>query len=79
MDKILKDYLDLKKGKDIEITAKKNIKNKKIIWQFWAQGWQFENLPDIVKLCYLSVERYKGDHIVIRLDENTMYDYLDFP
>jgi hypothetical protein len=61
-----------------QLKAKKNLKNQKIIWQYWGQG-ATEELPDIVSLCFLSVEKYKGDYEIIRLDELSINEYLDFP
>lgn len=78
-DKVLEDYFQ-NKGLELNIKAKKTeIENNKVIWQFWAQGWDYDKLPDIVKLSYKSIEKNKGDYTVIRLDENTMFEYLEFP
>ncbi len=79
-DNILKDYFENK----IEIKSKikknkENIENQKIIWQFWGQGWNYEKLPDVVKICYKAMEKYKGDSIIIRLDMKNINEYLDIP
>lgn len=63
----------------ISIKAKKNLEGKKIIWQYWGQGWKYEKLPLTVKLCYQSVDRYKDNYQVIRLDDNNINEYLEFP
>ncbi|AYZ73050.1 capsular biosynthesis protein [Fusobacterium necrophorum] len=78
LDKLLALYFD-GKLEVFSFTPKKKLENKKIIWQFWGQGWEYEKLPDIVKLCYKSVEKYKGEYEVIRLDEHSIQEYLDFP
>ena len=62
-----------------ELKAKQNLKNKKIIWQYWGQGLETSQLPDLVKLCFASVDQYCGDYQIIRLDEDTVRDYLDLP
>ncbi|WFF39528.1 capsular polysaccharide synthesis protein [Moraxella nasibovis] len=60
------------------ITPKKQFTHQKIIWQYWGQGVNGD-LPDIVKLCFKSVDKYKGDYQVIRLDDDNLSDYLEFP
>lgn len=49
----------------------------KVIWQYWAQG--FDQLPEVVELCYASVDRHAGDYQVIRLSDETVRDYIDLP
>ncbi|MFB6349606.1 capsular polysaccharide synthesis protein [Moraxella sp. ZJ142] len=60
------------------ISAKKDLGTQKIIWQYWGQGID-DNLPEIVKICFSSVDKYKGDYQVIRLDDRTIHDYIDLP
>lgn len=60
------------------IIPKKQFTHQKIIWQYWGQGVNGD-LPDIVKLCFKSVDKYKGDYQVIRLDDDNLSDYLEFP
>ena len=62
-----------------QIKPKKSFENEKIIWQFWGQGWDFEKLPDVVKISYKSVQKYKKDYTVIHLDMNNINDYLEIP
>lgn len=57
---------------------------KKIIWQYWGQGVGNEQitsmcLPEVVRKCFASVDRYKGDWEVIRLDDSTVANWLSFP
>ncbi|MGP5221896.1 capsular polysaccharide synthesis protein [Psychrobacter celer] len=59
------------------IQPKKDFKNKKIIWQYWAQG--VENAKDTAKLCFASVDKYKGDYEVIRITDANIDEYLDLP
>lgn len=60
------------------IRPKKKLENKKIIWQYWDQGFN-EELPKVVKLCFDSVEKHKGNYEVIRLDKESLCDYIDIP
>lgn len=73
----LEDYFSDNLDK-FQFKAKKEFNNQKIIWQYWGQGVT-EELPDIVKLCFLSVDQYKEDYKVIRLDETSISEYLDLP
>lgn len=51
----------------------------KVIWQYWGQQSDHDSLPPIVQRCFDSVDRYKGDYQVIRLNDKTVHDYIDFP
>lgn len=51
---------------------------QKIIWQYWGQGFDTE-LPELVRYCFDSVDRYKGDYTVIRLTSATIQDYVQLP
>ena len=48
-----------KVSKQNRLSLKKSFENEKIIWQFWGQGWDLEKLPDVVKISYKSVQKYK--------------------
>lgn len=56
---------------------KPELVGKKIIWQYWAQG--LDNLPEVARLCFASVDKFAGDHQVLRLTDQTVCDYVDFP
>lgn len=62
---------------DEVVPLKPELAGRKIIWQYWAQG--YENVPETVKLCLDSVERYCGDYTVIRIDDNSFGEYISFP
>ena len=47
------------------------------IWQIWFQGEA--SAPNIVKLCFESVEKYAGDRKIIRLTEENYLDYIELP
>ena len=73
---IIEDYSNGKIEK-YNIRPKKDLKNKKIIWQYWAQG--IEIAHSTAKLCFASVDKYKDDYEVIRITDDNMSVYLDFP
>ena len=59
------------------LAAKKTLGTDRIIWQYWAQG--YDDVPPIVRECLDSVERYAGEYKVIRLTDDNLADYLDLP
>lgn len=61
-----------------EVKAKKDINCQNVIWQYWGQGID-NNLPEIVQLCFASIDKYKDDFTVIRLDDDSLNEYLEFP
>lgn len=60
-----------------DLKSKKDLSGKKIIWQYWGQG--IENANDTAKLCFASVDKFKGDYEVIRITDDNLHEYLDFP
>jgi hypothetical protein len=58
---------------------KKKIETEKIIWQYWGQGIQDANIPEVVSICFDSVDKYKEDYLVIRLDDTNISEYIDLP
>ncbi len=77
IDYYLKHEKDLKFSKMIR--PKKELNSKKIIWQYWGTGWNQEELPLIVKMCMKSLDEYKDDYIIIRLDDNNIEEYIELP
>lgn len=59
------------------IIPKKEFCDEHIIWQYWGQG--FDNMPEMVRICMDSVERHKGDYKLIRLTDETLFEYIDIP
>ncbi len=49
----------------------------RIIWQYWAQG--YDSVPDVVRKCLDSVDRYASDYTVVRLTDANVADYLEVP
>lgn len=75
---IIKDYFEGKIEKNC-LMPKQQI-NGKIIWQYWGQQTDDgTSLPPVVQRCFDSVEKYKGDYQIIRLNDKTICDYIDFP
>lgn len=58
-------------------SQKKVFDTDKIIWQYWAQG--YDNVPEIVRDCLASVDRYAGNYTIIRLTDSNLSAYLDLP
>ena len=75
---IFLDHYFAEKMVHFRLVEKKAFNDQKIIWQYWGQGIQ-SDLPDIVKMCFASVDRYKADYQVIRLDDKNIKNYLDLP
>ncbi len=75
---IIDDYY---KGKlsGYDVSPKKTLNTHKIIWQYWGQGFQDGDLPEVVSICVESVDRHKADYKVIRLDDSSIKEYLDIP
>jgi len=74
---MIKDYFDGKIEKN-SLKAKQQI-NGEIIWQYWGQQAENVPLPATVQRCFNSVDKYKGDYQIIRLNDKTISDYIDFP
>ena len=51
--------------------------SQKVIWQYWGQG--YDNVPEVVKICLESVDKYKGDCQLVRLTDKNISEYLDLP
>ncbi|MCT4287907.1 capsular biosynthesis protein [Elizabethkingia anophelis] len=77
-DVVIDDYKHGKIAK-YNIIAKQEFRNSKIIWQYWGQGTNSPELPEVVKICFDSVDQYKGDYIVIRLNDENFSEYIDLP
>ena len=76
-DTYIKNYFDSGE-KLFVVKPKMDLSGKKIIWQYWAQGFDGK-LPEVVRYCLESVDRYKGDYEVIRLSDETISQYVDIP
>lgn len=78
-DEVLDDYAENKISK-FELKSKKVLEDsERIIWQYWGQGVEDDKLPELVKKCFESVDKYKGEYRIIRLSDATLGEYLDLP
>lgn len=75
-DSIIESY-NKRKSDVFPINPKKKFANERIIWQYWGQG--FDKLPEIVRICLDTVERHKGDYQLVRLSDENIAEYIDFP
>lgn len=55
----------------------KELPSKKIIWQYWGQG--MEELPEVVRIGFESVDTNQGNYTVIRLTDKTLQEYIEIP
>lgn len=78
LDGYITDFLNEKIEKYVAVAKKPELVGKKIIWQFWQQGLD-ENTPKLVKTCFNSVEKYRGEYEVIILSKETLNDYIEMP
>lgn len=52
---------------------------KPIIWQYWGQGANTDHQPEIVRICFNSVDKYSQGYEVIRLSDENISEYIEFP
>lgn len=62
-----------------ELKPKQQFSSEKIIWQYWGQGIENSALPEVVQMCFSSVDKHKGEYKVIRLSDETISHYIDLP
>lgn len=60
-----------------DLTPKRTFPNERVIWQYWAQG--YDHVPDIIQKCLESVDRFASDYTIIRLSDANLEEYLDIP
>lgn len=56
----------------------KKFDDEKIIWQYWAQGYD-DGVPETVRKCLDSVDRFADGYRVIRLSDYNIPDYIELP
>jgi len=78
LDGYIDDFLAGKIEKYVAVAKKPELVGQKIIWQFWQQGLD-ENTPKLVKTCFNSVEKYRGEYEIIILSKATLNDYIELP
>lgn len=62
---------------DLNFSTKAIGDKSQIIWQYWAQG--YDKIPEVVSKCLKSVEEWKEDYILIRLNDNNLSEYINLP
>ncbi len=78
-DEVLENYVNGKIEK-YPLQPKKKIENsEKIIWQYWGQGFSKDDVPEIVQMCFDSVDKYKGTYRIIRLCDEDLHEYIELP
>lgn len=60
-----------------DLAPKKHFDSGRIIWQYWAQG--YDDVPPVVRECLDSVERFAAGCTIVRLCDANLADYLDLP
>ena len=62
---------------EFDVKPKKDLGSERIIWQYWAQG--YDQVPEVVRQCLDSVDRWAADYTIIRLSDANVSEYLDIP
>lgn len=78
LDGYIDDFLQGKIEPFRAVPKKPELVGKKIFWQYWHQGIQPDTSKMVVE-CLRSVERFSGDHEVILLTSETVWDYIELP
>ena len=73
--KYLKRYIENRK--EFELKKKKTLDSSKVIWVLWLQGE--DHMPLIVKKCFESLKRYRGEFNVILLSQDTVSEFIELP
>lgn len=68
-------------GITYNLLPQKELKDKKIIWQYWGQGFDDPDMPLLVRKCLSSVDKFCDidEYEIIRLSDKTISEYIDFP
>lgn len=77
-DSLIKVYYE--SSKKYPIKPIKDIGTKKIIWQYWGQGYGAQDIPEVVRICLDSVEKHCAcdSYEIIRLSDENIKDYVLF-
>lgn len=78
LDNYIADFLSGKIEKASVVAKKPELIGKKIIWQFWQQGID-DNTPKLVRACFSSVQKFRGEYEVIILSKELLNDYIELP
>lgn len=61
----------------LPLLAKRHLSGDRIVWQYWGQG--FSSAPKIIQDCVASVDKWCKDWVIIRLDDDSIGDYVELP
>lgn len=76
-DEMILNYLN-KNFTVYDFSNEESQRAEKIIWTMWNQG--IEQAPDIVKMCYKSMEKYKPDGFkVVVITDSNIDQYIQLP
>ena len=77
--KICKDLIRQYQESPVEyrFEPKKQFNTDRIIWQYWAQG--YDSVPDVISNCLKSVDEFAKGYIIVRLTDENLVDYIDLP
>lgn len=53
--------------------------DKKIIWQYWSQGFNSDSHPPLIDICLKSVENHAKGFTIIRISDDNINEYLKLP
>ena len=53
--------------------------NQIIIWQYWAQGYEEDKMPPLVRICLASVDKFATNYQIVRLSDANLSMYIDLP
>lgn len=74
---VINQYADKKIQKYDILPVNKELVGKRIIWQYWGQG--LEDLPEMVEICFASVDNHAHDYRVIRITDDNLSEYIKLP
>lgn len=74
---VINQYADKKIRQYDILPVNKELVGEKIIWQYWGQG--LNNLPEMVEICFASVDNHADNYQVIRITDDNLSDYIKFP
>lgn len=63
----------------LNLCKEKPNQQKPIIWQYWAQGFEEDTMPGVLKICLSSVEKYASGFQIIRINDNNYMNYISLP
>lgn len=53
--------------------------DKKLIWQYWGQGFDSSDMPGLVKVCLKSMEKHTSGYVLLRMSDENLSEYIQIP